>query len=268
MGKRANNGTKWKIVGVSALAVAALGVGAASIARPVEAPLGGATYTAAPQVTQPVEDTAIVPATTDDIKALLGSGKEATISILGDSTGDAPGEWVDLWAKHLSATHTVKYFAWDGDKNAYPYEPETFGSGPVITIWNGSRAGATGKYALDRFPALQPQKPSVVIYNYGHNSTGPTVVDELSALNERVTYRWGATPYVVTLQNPAQGTRATQSAASVEALRAFVTSNKAAYVDVTTAFGAVPLKSLLADEVHPNSQGSQIWVDAVVQTLG
>jgi hypothetical protein len=193
------------------------------------------------------------------------------VNVLGDSTGNERGEWVDLWARHLGETATVEFHQWGEDTEAYPAEPYTYGDGARrVTIWNGSKHGSQGQYARDRIRAMQPVAPDLIIYNYGHNKSTDGVVADIEALNQSAQARWRANvPFVVMLQNPAQGTREGSSAAAVEAIRAWAKPRGVAVIDVPTAFAANGGASvLLADEVHPNASGSKVWADAVAKALG
>lgn len=206
-----------------------------------------------------------------DARAIVSDPKGAVVSVLGDSTGNERGEWVDLWARHLGDTATVEFHQWGESPEAYPAEPYVYGSGVrKVTIWNGSKHGSQGQYARDRIRDMQPVAPDLIVYNYGHNKSADGVVADIEALNQSALSRWRyAVPFVVMLQNPAQGTREASSAAAVDALRSWAKTHGAAVVDVPAAFaanGGAPV--LLADEVHPNPAGSRVWADAVVKALG
>jgi lysophospholipase L1-like esterase len=239
---------------------------------PSDQPVQAAPASAIPTLSTPTPEAPKLhlPLSAPDIKAFVTSRDALTISVLGDSTGDEPGEWVDLWAHHLAdAGRTVKFFQFDASKNAYPQDPVVLGSGPkTVAIWNGSVFGSTGTYAIARLGAMQPQRPDLIVYSYGHNNTKTTVVADLQTLKEKTDARWGGLPYAVTFQNPARGTRQAPSAASVALLRDWVSQTGAASIDVPAAYGDMPLGSLLKDEVHPNPQGERIWVDTVISALG
>lgn len=48
----------------------------------------------------------------EGIRAAIASDKPMTISVLGDSTGNDAGEWVDLWSQHLAEDATVTLRTW------------------------------------------------------------------------------------------------------------------------------------------------------------
>jgi len=209
------------------------------------------------------------------IKAALASNPAVTISVLGDSTGNSTGEWVDLWGKHLSTTASVTIHLWDQDKEswrpnatAYP-GPE----GRTIEIWNGSQPGSTADYPSSRLKVMQPNKPDFVILNFGHNGSAGAVASQLQQTTDAVSAQWGGKlPTVAILQNAAGAPRTMQTDANQNVLKAWAVSTGIPTIDVRSAFDALPdLKAYLVDDglgVHPNPAGQQIWADTVVATLG
>ena len=266
--KRRRSNVRWDLIGLGVLSICTAGIVSAAILQgPEPAPVNAAPIAPVVQTEAPAKAPA-APLTAEQIRALIASGEPVTISVLGDSTGDAEDEWVSLWADHLAVAHTVRYFLWNDTTQSYPTEPRVKGNGPMLTIWNGSRAGSTPKYAADRYGVIQPQKPGIIIYNYGHNNKDAGAVDELKALSAKVAARYGTTPSVITLQNPAQGTRTAQTENSVNVLRAYAAGSGLPVIDVYTAMTDLPPRDILKDEVHPNPQGSQVWADTVIATLG
>jgi hypothetical protein len=205
------------------------------------------------------------------IQSTITGPDPVIISVLGDSTGNGPGEWVDLWATHLAKYGTVTLHQWDQPTNAWSPTPKVVPGGPkAITIWNGSMPGSTYVYPLERLDAMQPEKPSFVILNFGHNMAAKSADAGSADLLATVDKKWGASvPAAITLQNPAQGERELRTKASVDALTAW--APKAGYptINVNKAFvDSGPIAAYLQDVVHPNPAGSQIWVDTVIATLG
>jgi hypothetical protein len=224
--------------------------------------------------------TAAPSATTAALKGegMLGAIQQAiagpdpvTISVLGDSTGNGPGEWVDLWSKHLVKYGTVTLHMWNQAANDWEPEPRVFLGGPkTITVWNGSQPGSTYTYPLERLETMQPEKPSFTIMSFGHNMAAKSADAGAAELLAAVDMKWGAAvPAAITLQNPAQGEREPHTKSSVDALTAWAPRAGYPTINVNKAFlDAGPIAALLQDVVHPNPAGSQIWVDTVIATLG
>lgn len=209
------------------------------------------------------------------IKTALATNPALTISVLGDSTGNSTGEWVDLWGKHLSATAAVTIHLWDQDKESWRPNA-TFYPGPEgrsIEIWNGSMPGATADFPASRLKVMQPEKPDFVIYSFGHNGQAAAVSSHFQATSDAVTAQWGSKlPTVAIIQNAASAPRTMQTDANQSALKAWASAAGIPTVDVRSAFDALPdLKANLVDDgtgVHPNAAGQQVWVDAVIAALG
>lgn len=210
-------------------------------------------------------------ASADDVRALLASDKPLVISVLGDSTGNGGGEWVDLWAQHLADRATVILHMWDESAQAWRPEPLTYGTGArTIEIWNGSHPGSAVDYGLERIDALQPAKPDLVLANYGHNQGKTPIALGLFELSQKTAAKWGAqVPLVVTVQNPAQGERKAISAAAQASILDWATDGGYPVINAAEAFAAQPdLAALMSDSLHPNWAGSRIWADKVIATIG
>lgn len=203
-----------------------------------------------------------------DIQGLVSGDAPLTVSVLGDSTGNDAGEWVELWAQHLGATNSVTVHRWTQGAATWPVT--TYGEGKrVVNIWNGSEPGSNGMFARERFHAMQPVKPDLVIYNYGHNDSPSGAASDVEALQRMAEARWGAgLPFVVTLQNASRGKYQRVSAKSVSEQKAWAVQRGVPVIDIESTISEQNLDELLFDEVHPNQQGSRFWADKVAEALG
>lgn len=214
-------------------------------------------------------------ATRAKIQELIKGPGTLVISVLGDSTGDKSGEWVDLWAKHLAKYGTVTLHMWDG--KAADWSPKTItypGPARQITIWNGSKSGADHQYPLERLSKIQPVKPTFQILSYGHNYLALRADSGAYDLLGQLSTKWGVpVPTAITLQNPARGAREARTLASVTYLKEWA-ATRYPVIDVYTAFkaaGGSNLPALLLNDrtgVHPNPAGQKIWADTAIKTLG
>jgi len=209
------------------------------------------------------------------IKTAVATNPTVVISVLGDSTGDAKGEWVDLWAKHLASTASVTVHFWDQrTENWSPNKAFYPGAaGRSIEIWNGSQPGAMADYPATRIKVMQPAKPDFMILSFGHNGSTSAIGPSLLATTNAVTTQWGGkVPTVAVLQNAAGEPRTAQTNNNQAALKLWATNNGVPVIDVRAAFDAVPdITTVLKDDetgVHPNDAGSQIWADTVITALG
>lgn len=217
------------------------------------------------------EVTAPDPVPLDEVRALFADGRPLVISVLGDSTGNGTDEWVALWAADLGQSRNVVVQRWDPDTQAWSLPTLRFGSsGPAVEIWNGSVPGWQPYQATEIVAAIQPAKPDLVIYNYGHNSTGNTIATQMSDLHAASTALWpeAPPPAVAVLQNPALGERGARQDHTMEVLATWAAITGLPTIDVLSAFYAAgDLAPLMIDDVHPNQQGSRIWADTIYGAL-
>lgn len=209
------------------------------------------------------------------IKGALATNPALTISVLGDSTGNSTGEWVDLWGKHLSETATVTIHLWDQDKEQWRGQPTVYpgATGRTIEIWNGSQPGSSADYPATRLTVMQPNKPDFVILSFGHNGQAKGVASQFQTTQDAVAAKWGGKlPIVAVIQNAAGQPRAAQTDANQVVVREWASVNGIPTIDVRAAFDKLPdLQANLVDDglgVHPNPAGQQVWADTVIAALG
>jgi lysophospholipase L1-like esterase len=269
-GRGRESSNKAASVGLRVLAAVTLGLPVFAISTANSTPPNSSavlpTFTAKPAPT-------MAATTLDAARAVLATGKAVTISVLGDSTGNDEGEWVQLWAKHLGGTRAVTLYQWNSVRNDWIPQTDDYGSGANgVTIWNMSQPGATPDYATGRMKEAQPIRPDLVILNYGHNGSTARQWDWLDALTAASQGLWpGKVPTVVVLQNPETTTRAATAAASMAQVGDWAKAHQAPSVNVGAAFVASGnVSSLLIEPegVHPNADGSALWEKTVAAALG
>lgn len=208
------------------------------------------------------------PASLVPARHVLSSDKPVTVSVLGDSTGNASGEWVDLWAQRLASDHAVTEHLINSTLLEWSSATNDYGTGPAVTIWNAGVPGAAAEYPIPRLGKLQPEKPDLVIYSLGHNNSADNIADQMGDLTAAVQKRWGDVPEVAILQNP-RTFRGEDHEQTIPALRDWALFSRTPFVDVHAAFAGRPLGSLLLDDgIHPNGAGSALWAQTVAKALG
>jgi len=203
-------------------------------------------------------------------RSVFAQRSPVTISVLGDSTGNDAGEWVDLWARHLGGSHIVVLHQWDSVRGAWTPQPITYGNaGPRLTIWNGSQPGANARYPVDKLSRLQPERPDLVIYSFAHNDTAETVVGGLVSTIDAVDKRWTSSILrVVILQNPGLHQHGRIQGSTLAALTRWADDSHQPTIDVTSAFrNSRDLPALMQNDAHPNAAGSQLWEATVAAAL-
>lgn len=202
--------------------------------------------------------------------------EDATMLVVGDSTGNETTEWVYLTAQHLAGqfpAYTVTYQIWDDTAKAYasPITVQTGTGSNTLHVFNCSVAGWACSNVWQSFPdnivAIQPH---LTLISLGHNESSSgtyngfraLIYGNYLALTQAITAACPQTALVTVLQNPTQ-TNTNQS------LRASVYEQIAALrghglIDVHQVWiDANRPGGWYADSVHPNSTGEAIWAQIV-----
>ncbi|WP_305783752.1 SGNH/GDSL hydrolase family protein [Symbioplanes lichenis] len=218
-----------------------------------------------------VEPSAAADAAPADLLQRLDSGQPTTITLLGDSTGDAEDEWfssLSVWLAGRYPAHRTTYQLWDDRGQAYGTETVLGGAvgGPALKIYNGSVAGKTAAYALDddHFRELTSHVSHLYVINYGHNERDATTYPDYAVLTGRLHAKHPAAGIVPVLQNPESTANAVAHAERIQTVRTLAGENRWPVIDAYNAFRADPrpLSDLLIDGVHPRPAGHALWLAA------
>ncbi|WP_166983477.1 SGNH/GDSL hydrolase family protein [Paramicrobacterium fandaimingii] len=199
------------------------------------------------------------------------------VTVAGDSTGNAPGEWVDrafhTLADRLSRPLVIHF--WNERTHKYDLTSRADGAAdyaPII-VWNGSASGTTPAYSLKHLDQLMPEQPDTVIINHGLNNVrNPAgAAPEIQAFLKAVEARWDETiGYAVILENP----RFDRWKEPFEDVVASITDwvqplSNVLLIDVHEAYlESDNLNQLLFDDqLHPNPAGSQFTADVVLSAI-
>ena len=198
---------------------------------------------------------------------------DASILLVGDSTGNEVGEWYYRFAQGVAAANaawTVRHALWNDGTGAFdaPTTIQTVTGSRTVTFWNGSISGSIAtRHAGDNFDAvIVATAPDLIFSSYGHNGGAPVLqqVDYYNCLFGRLDRVAPDVPVIVIGQNPTLSDET--MAPKVDAFRAMAARRGYGFIDVHAAFkqDGRPLSELLADSVHPNDAGSQLWADTVM----
>lgn len=114
------------------------------------------------------------------VSTLQRGKQDATLLLLGDSTGNEETEWFYRTVQALAAqfpAYTVTYRLWADGTQSYA-APVTLQAGTgsrTLAVYNASVPGAGASYVYDpsvvgtRLPLLAPVEPTLTIFNYGYN---------------------------------------------------------------------------------------------------
>lgn len=200
--------------------------------------------------------------------------EDASVVLVGDSTGDATTEWYYLLGAAMAALYpawTFKHAAWLTTSYDAPTTIATGSGARICTFYNGSVAGSVASYhAGDNFTAaMVTPAPDLIFLSYGHNgsTTGPRQLDFFDGIASRLTTQIPETPVIQIGQNPTLSDET--MAAKIAVLAPFAARKGWGFINVHDAFkqAGVALSTLLADSVHPNATGSALWCATVLASL-
>ncbi len=146
---------------------------------------------------------------------------------------------------------------------------------PVLTIVNGSHPGAGVAYfTIARLDKMTPDYGQAVAFlSISHNDgdlIGSAWLDPYDQIRSDVTIRLPAVAPVLLTQNPGNGaTNQDTHAARREQLITYAAKHRLDLIDTFKAFTDDPrgIPALMADTVHPNAAGSQLWADTIAAAL-
>ncbi|SEC59745.1 hypothetical protein SAMN04489806_3313 [Paramicrobacterium humi] len=275
MPRRRRRGIRVAALALSLAAAASVGAVVVSAFRPTEAPPVAVAQQAPHHGTTAV--VASVPFD-DAWKRIDQRDHPFVIAVAGDSTGNEPGEWVDLAFRRLAVEtdRPLVEHPWNLESNAY--DPEITANSDAanapLIVWNGSASGKTAAYSLEHIDTLLPKRPDILIINHGLNNVRKprAVGPEFSNLLAAVEQRWPASVgYAVILENPRFDKWHEAHKRVLEDVRAWAAPRtNVLLIDVNAAYLAAeagPASFLVGDRLHPNPSGSALTAGTVLDAL-
>ncbi|GGF88415.1 SGNH/GDSL hydrolase family protein [Paenibacillus abyssi] len=210
---------------------------------------------------------------------------DAAITVIGDSTGNAPDEWVYLTAQNLAAmfpAYTVRISTWNATTGTEYNAAETLqtGTGPyTLRIWNCSVPGEIPGYVQGfRWQAaVVATAPDLIFISHGHNLGDPTPATYLEStgrntylsLTEELTLQFPLAGLVLIAQNPTTlSGRETWQAIKANVIESVASMRSYGFIDVHQAFvDTMNVPAYLSDGIHPNTAGSKLWASLVTKVL-
>lgn len=212
-----------------------------------------------------------VEATQRLMRKLDAEVSDASILVIGDSTGDGSTDWVYRLTEALAddwPEWSVDYrLAVDGSSAYSAATSVQVGSGArTLTVYNASIPGYHALHFQGTRAgwAIFPLEPDLIFISLGHNeaSTPESLIhSRMVSLTESVTERLSG-DVILVAQNPATADENQQVRAQV--YRDIATARGFGFIDVMKAFldtGAAP--GLTTDGIHPNTAGSTLWAATV-----
>lgn len=200
----------------------------------------------------------------------------ATITLLGDSTGNDRSEWfyqLSVWIAERYPHYRTTYRQWNHQKQAYG-APVVLSEGNgwlTLSLYNGSVGGAKAGYALqgNRFDKLTAQGGNLFLLSYSHNEGRDTSYPTYNRLAAKLAALWPSPDVVPVLQNP-EGTPSKTSLeryahnVRLHSIAELAEENGWTTIDAHQQFASDkrPLRSLVPDGIHPNAAGQALWLNA------
>lgn len=203
------------------------------------------------------------------LKGKLNVGEaDASLLIVGDSTGDSNVEWVYLFTQYLADSYpeySVEYFLWDDTDEDYD-TPESIQTGTgsyTLRVYNCSISGSAPFHVMGtkfQKAILDIVEPDLVIWSHGHNVFG---MGEFVMGFEPVREAWPSAAHVAILQNPRLDSEfQAERVAQIKALASAY--GDMALIDVYSAFNAAGRPpEWYSDNTHPNGTGQAVWLEVV-----
>lgn len=265
------------VLGVVTLA-ALLSVTVGTVAFRGQTPVDEATVASGHDVVVDVEslDTDLLPFT-DAWTRIEDTGRPFTVVVLGDSTGNAQGEWVDVAFRSLAEQldRPLVEHPWNLESSRYDdaITVNADAEGAPIVVWNGSASGKTAEYSLRYYDRLVPEQPDVLFLNHGLNNVRrpDAVGGQFSDVLTRTEQTWPlSVGYAALLENPRFDDWADAHDAVLARVRTWLDERPFVLgIDVHSAYlSRSDLSSLLTvDLLHPSPAGSEVTAETVLATI-
>ena len=206
---------------------------------------------------------------------------DAFAYVMGDSTGNESTEWVYLTTQYLARKYpqyTVLYYLWDDVTGDY-LAPSTVSTGlgaNTLHLYNASHPGANAYYFQgDRKTNLYASREfDLILHNLGHNGGtnndyGLIYTSHLQGVSGLIKDQSNA-EVVIVLQNFRTAFEE-YSLRAVSAMRDIANLLSLQVIDIYSIFkykqSIGEIADWMADDVHPNAQGSKAWANAVINQL-
>lgn len=215
------------------------------------------------------------------MQQLNAGRRDVNLLVQSDSTGDEQTEWVyktSVKLFELFPVYSVKYYLWDDTTNDYlaPIELSVGTGSFFLNVYNGAKAGSTAQYfTANRKPNVYAGKKfDLIIQSYGHNQTSAGTLNKtIYRLTESVSQLIADNQdaeIALTLQNIDTSVE-DFSAIQVQATKIVADLFGLGVIDIRSIFRWKQLNGNLnewmADSVHPNALGQDVWADAVTNAL-
>lgn len=202
---------------------------------------------------------------------LEADDEDATLLVVGDSTGNETFEWLYKLLELIGAkypSYTIVWKVWDTGTDAYGANVtiQTGSGANTLTCYNASVPGEEASYFKgDIYLTVTDVDADVCLISFGHNGLTDPITQraEHAALSCRMADDYPDMPIILIGQNP--NTTDNNQQLKIREFRQLASEENFGFIDVHSAFKkyANPLASYMSDTVHPNSIGMDLWARTV-----
>lgn len=194
----------------------------------------------------------------------LPADRPATLAVIGDSTSNQLGGWVNLLGEQLGESRVTRVQRISQTGQSSYRAPIRYGDeGPELQVWNASTATPFAVVTDERARVVVPKRPDVVLLSVGRAADARVIGQQLSTTRSSILKAYPQAQVVVVKQPAA--TPAQRPA--IAAVGAWAVQQGVPAIDVAAAFASSPGVASLQNADGITDAGAQLWAATVHQAL-
>ncbi len=194
----------------------------------------------------------------------LPADRPATLTVIGDSTSNQLGGWVNVLGEQLGESRVTRVQRISQTAQSSYRAPIRYGDkGPELQVWNASTATPFAAVTDERARVVVPKRPDVVLLSVGRAADARAIGQQLSTTRSSILKAYPQAQVVVVKQPAA--TPAQRPA--IAAVGAWAVQQGVPAIDVAAAFASSPGVASLQNEDGITDAGAQLWAATVHQAL-
>lgn len=194
----------------------------------------------------------------------LPAARPATLTVIGDSTSNQLGGWVNVLGEQLGESRVTRVQRISQTGQSSYRAPIRYGDeGPELQVWNASTATPFAAVTDERARVVVPKRPDVVLLSVGRAADARVIGQQLSTTRSSILKAYPQAQVVVVKQPAA--TPAQRPA--IAAVGAWAVQQGVPAIDVAAAFASSPGVASLQNADGITDAGAQLWAATVHQAL-
>jgi len=194
----------------------------------------------------------------------LPADRPATLAVIGDSTSNQLGGWVNVLGEQLGESRVTRVQRISQTGQSSYRAPIRYGdTGPELQVWNASTAAPFAAVTDERARVVVPKRPDVVLLSVGRAADARAIGQQLSTTRSSILKAYPQAQVVV-VKEPA-ATPAQRPA--IAAVDAWAVQEGVPAIDVAAAFASSPGAASLQNADGITDAGAKLWAATVHQAL-